>query len=142
GGRLAAAAAPARVVTLVISDVPDNDPALVASGPTVPSQTTPAAALAILESYGIAIPQRVRALLDERILAATTPGAALPATNWVSVIATAADALSAAYRFAESAVVSVRMLGDALEGEARALGREHGRLALALQAAGLSHPLL
>lgn len=138
GGRLAAAAAPARVATLVISDVPDNDPALVASGPTIAHTSTPADALAILQAYAITIPARVRTLLEDD----ATPPTARSDGNTVSVIATAADALAAARTAAAQAGIVVRMLGDTLEGEARELGREHGELARQLQANGLDQPLL
>src|SRR5699024_3406445 len=99
GGRLAAAAAPARVVSLVISDVPDNDPALVASGPTIADTSTPADALAILQRYAIPIPPRVQKLLTQP---QTQAAAQRPANqNTVAIIATAADALAGAQRSAE-----------------------------------------
>lgn len=142
GGRLAAAAAPAQVATLVISDVPDNDPAWVASGPTVVNDTSAADALAILERYAITIPDRVRALLEQRRADEAPAHDAPAADNSVTVIATAADALEAARRVAEDAQVSVQMLGDDLEGEARTLGREHARLALAIRNEGIERPVL
>lgn len=142
GGRLAAAAAPARVVTLVISDVPNNDPALVASGPTIPNDSTPADALAILESRAIAVPERVRTLLENTKAHWKSAHNASSTRNSVAVIATAADALNAAQRDAEQAGVAVRMLGDNLEGEASVLGREHGRMALALKDSGIDRPVL
>lgn len=134
GGRLAAAAAPARVVSLVISDVPGDDPALVASGPTIPARGSPAEALAVLEAYGVAIPHRVRALLSRP--QTSRQAQPLRARGAVAVIAAAADALAAARRAAEAAGVEVRLLGDAIEGEARELGAAQGRLARALQTAG------
>lgn len=142
GGRLAAATAPARIVTLVISDVPNNDPALIASGPTIPNRTSPADALAILEHYNITTPKRVQALLEHAIAQPATTQEAPSADNSVTMITTAADALDAARNVAERADLNVRMLGDALEGEAHELGREHGLLARALQAQGIKRPTL
>lgn len=142
GGRLAAAAAPARVCTLIISDVPDNDPAWVASGPTVANQTSAADALEILQRHAIDIPERVRALLERPQAAAMQTQDAPAAGSETVVIATATDALQAARRAAETAQVEVRMLGDDLEGEARALGREHARLARDVRQVGLQRPVL
>lgn len=140
GGRLAAAAAPARVATLVISDVPNNDPALVASGPTIPYASTPADALAILEKYAIDVPERVRALLEDNRSESVRD--AVSEHNSVTVIATAADALEAAQRDAEHDGMNVCMLGDDLEGEASDLGREHARMALEIKDSGPDRPLL
>lgn len=142
GGRLAAAAAPARIATLIISDVPDNDPAFVASGPTVANKTTSADALAILQRYAIAMPARVQGLLEQAQAQPATTSRMPSNHNSVAVIATAADALAAARHSAENTGVDVRLLGDALEGEARELGREHGRLARALQAQDIERPTL
>src|SRR5699024_4519292 len=132
--------APARVVSLVISDVPDNDPALVASGPTIADTSTPADALAILQRYAIPIPPRVQKLLTQP---QTQAAAQLPANqNTVAIIATAADALAGAQRSAGHAGVDVRLLGNALEGEARELGREHAQMAHALRAEGVERPTM
>lgn len=139
GGQLAVAASPARVVTLVISDVPDNNPAWVASGPTVPNHTSPADALAVLNRYGITTPTHVRTILENRH--AGTRKQPSP-DNTITVIATAADALDVASKTARSAEVDVQMLGDALVGEARELGRKHGCLALELQKTSRGRPLL
>jgi len=132
GGRLAAAAHPARVVTYLISDVPGDDPTLIASGPSLPDASTPADALALLRRYGIDIDDNVRAYLeaDHR---APNPNDDEFARDEVHMLATAADALEAAKRAAEDAGVAVRVLGDDLEGEARELGVEHARLALETQ---------
>lgn len=140
GGRLAAAAHPARVLTWLISDVPGDDPTLVASGPTLPDTSTPAGALAILERHGIVVADAVRHHLSD---SADAPHPKDPgfANDEVHVLARARDALEAARRKAEEQGVDVRVLGDDLEGEARELGRAQGRLAMALQA-GLSAPLL
>ena len=130
GGRLAAAAHPARVVTYLISDVPGDDPSVVASGPTVPDPTTFADALAVLERYGINEPP---AAIDHlRAGAAETPKPGDPAfgRDEVVTLATAADALEAAAACARAAGVDPLVLGDDLEGEARDLGGLHAALAL------------
>lgn len=139
GGRLAAAAAPARVASLIISDVPDNNPAWVASGPTVPNRTSATDALAILDDYAIPVPQSVRIFLNR----SQPIHNAMPSSgNTVSIIATAADALSAAHHYAKQAGINIRILGDALTGEARELGHMHGRLVKQLQSDGLERPIL
>lgn len=132
GGRLAAAAHPARVVTYLISDVPGDDPTLIASGPTLPDATTPLDALEILERYAIEIPEAVRRHLMSDSTA-PKPDAPEFERDHASIQAKAYDALRAAKTAAESAGVDVRVLGDDLEGEARELGREHAAMALKLQ---------
>ncbi|OYX35287.1 MAG: glycerate kinase [Caulobacterales bacterium 32-69-10] len=122
GGRLAQAAAPARVVTLVVSDVPGDDPSQVASGPTVADGSTPADAVDVMARWGINPPAAVVAHLRE--LAATVPLPKEPPR----VIATARMALEAAASAAGG--VETQILGDDLEGEARDVGRAHARLAL------------
>lgn len=140
GGRLAAAAHPARVVTYLISDVPGDEPSLVASGPTLPDDSTPAEALSILETRKIDIPYPVRHHL--------VAGADAPCRSDVGfhrdetfILAKAADALQAARRKAEDAGMEVKILGDDLEGEARELGRIQGLLARHYQEV-ISRPLL
>ncbi|MCE0734389.1 glycerate kinase [Halomonas sp. G15] len=140
GGRLAAAAHPAQVLTWVISDVPGDDPTLVASGPTLPDASTPADALAILERHGIAIPDAVRRHL-EGAGEAPAPDDQGFARDRARVLARAADALEAARVATATRGIEVRVLGDDLEGEARELGRAQAHLALSSQA-GLSRPLL
>ncbi|WOX04750.1 glycerate kinase type-2 family protein [Microbulbifer pacificus] len=140
GGRLAAAAHPARVVTFLISDVPGDDPTLIASGPTLPDESTPADALAILQRYHIDTPAEVHAYLEAGNPAPGPTDIAFAADSAV-VLAKAADALEAARAAALGAGVHVRVLGDNLEGEARELGKAHA--ALALQSQGQSRrPLL
>ncbi|SHF27558.1 glycerate 2-kinase [Modicisalibacter ilicicola DSM 19980] len=129
GGRLAAAAHPARVVTYLISDVPGDEPSLIASGPTLPDDSTPADALAILESRGIETPEAVRRHLQSDDSAPHRDDAEF-AGDEATVLARAVDALEAARREAEDAGLEVRLLGDDLEGEARELGRDHAELAL------------
>ncbi|SEN35572.1 glycerate kinase type-2 family protein [Halomonas caseinilytica] len=140
GGRLAAAAHPARVLTWLISDVPGDEASLIASGPTLPDATTPADALAILERHGIEISPGVRRHLESRGEAPRVGDDAF-SRDESEILARARDALDAARTAAEAEGIDVRLLGDDLEGEARELGRAQGRMALAAQD-GLSRPLL
>jgi hydroxypyruvate reductase len=130
GGRLAAAAAPARVVALLISDVPGDDPAVIASGPTVPDPTTFADALGILEKYGIDEPAAVLAHLRAATDETPKPGDPRLAHASATIIARPQESLEAAARPAEATGFEVRILGDDLEGEARDLAREHAALAI------------
>ena len=129
GGRLALAAAPASVVTLIISDIPGDNPATVASGPTVPDPTTRRDALGILANYAIDIPEAVRRWLEDPQSETPKPGD--PGFERVQnrIIATADDALKAAAHAAELAKVRPIVLGGAIQGEARDVAREHARLA-------------
>jgi hydroxypyruvate reductase len=133
GGRLAAAAAPARVVSLIISDVPGDDLSVIASGPTVPDPTTCAEALAILERYRIAAPERVLAALSE------TPKPGDPAFARVEnrLIAAPMLSLRAAAEAARAAGVTPLILGDAIEGEAREVGKAFAGLALSCRQHGV-----
>ncbi len=119
GGRLALAAWPARVLTLAISDVPGDDPAVIASGPTLPDATTAAEALAVLERYRIDIAPAVRRLLTSPAGETPKPGDARFARSEVRIIATAKQALTAAAEAARRAGIAPLILGDAIEGEAR-----------------------
>jgi len=123
GGRLAAAAAPARVVTLAISDVPGDDPATIASGPTVADPTTFADALAVLDRYGIDGPARVLDHLRRGEAETPKPGDPRLAGAETRVVATAWTALDAAARQARAAGVTPVVLGDSIEGEAREVAR-------------------
>ncbi len=129
GGRLAEAAAPARVVTLAISDVPGDDPAVIGSGPTVGDPTTVADAKRILAKYALTPPPAVRAFLDGGAAETPKPGAAELARAETYVIAAPAMALEAAAKVARAAGYEVEILGDALEGEARELAAAHAALA-------------
>ncbi len=120
GGRLAAAAAPARVVTLAISDVPGDDPAVIGSGPTVPDRTTFAEARALIARYRIVPSPAVAARLAQDADETPKPGS-LPHTEF-RMIATPLMALRAAAKAAESLGFTPLILGDALEGEAREMG--------------------
>ncbi|WP_242523743.1 glycerate kinase type-2 family protein [Microbulbifer salipaludis] len=129
GGRLAAAAHPAKVVTYLISDVPGDAPTLIASGPTLPDTTTPADALEILQRYNIDIAPAVRAHLQSAADSPRPDDFAF-AGDRALMLAKAADALEAARAAAQAAGVDVRVLGDNLEGEARELGAAHAELAV------------
>jgi glycerate 2-kinase len=119
GGRLALAAAPARVVTLLISDVPGDDPSVIASGPTVPDPTTREEALAVLEKYRIDVSPGVKAFLRSPEAETPKPGAACFEKDEVHLIATSQDALEAAAEVARQHGVTPVILGNATEGEAR-----------------------
>jgi glycerate 2-kinase len=122
GGRLAAACHPARVVTLLISDVPGDDPADIASGPTTADPTTCADALAILRRYAIEVPAKLRALLESGRGESVKPGDPRLANSETRMIATPQMALEAAAEVARAAGVPVHILGDSIEGEARDVG--------------------
>jgi hydroxypyruvate reductase len=120
GGRLAAAAAPAAVLTLAISDVPGDDPAVIGSGPTVPDPTSFAEARAILARYGIVPAPHVAAHLAAAAEETPKPGS-LPHASF-RLIATPLMALRAAAAFAQAQGLAPLILGDALEGESREVG--------------------
>lgn len=125
GGRLAAAAAPARVVTLTISDVPGDDPAVIASGPTVPDATTYADALAILAKYDITEPAAVLEHLHAGRDETPKPGDPRLAHCETHMIAAPQMALEAAAAVARAAGYTPLILGDALEGESRDVALVH-----------------
>lgn len=129
GGRLAAAAHPARVLSLLISDVPGDDPSVIASGPTVPDVTSYADARAIVHKYGIVLPASVRTVLEDAQEETPKPGDPRLANAEVRLVAQPRASLEAAARVAAKAGYTPCILGDALEGEARALGAEHAVLA-------------
>ncbi|MBA3625586.1 MAG: glycerate kinase [Methylibium sp.] len=129
GGRLAALCAPAKVVTLTISDVPGDDPAVIASGPTVPDATSCADALAILRRYGIELPAAVRTALEAGTLETPKPGDARFAGHAVHLIATPQQSLEAAAEAARAAGVQAYVLSDEIEGESRVVGQVHAALA-------------
>ena len=112
GGRLAAACAPARVVTLLVSDVPGDSPPVIGSGPTVPDPTTCADALAVLDRHAIAV-----------------PGDAAFAGQEIHLVATPQQSLEAAATLARSAGIEAHILGDEIEGESREVGKVHAALA-------------
>jgi glycerate 2-kinase len=129
GGRLAAACAPARVVTLLVSDVPGDSPSVIGSGPTVPDPTTCADALAVIDRYAIAVPAHVRAGLESGTLETPKPGDAAFAGHEVHLVATPQQSLDAAAALARSAGIDAHILGDEIEGESREVGKVHAALA-------------
>lgn len=133
GGQLAAAAYPARMLTLMISDVPGDDPAFIGSGPTVGDASTPAEAAAILSRWGVAVPASVSAALQgpSGVIAPDDPR--LSRVRNV-IYAAPAQSLAAAAALGREAGCEVRILGDALEGEAREVAARMGAEALALKA--------
>jgi len=130
GGRLAAACAPALVVTLTISDVPGDDPSVIASGPTVPDITTCADAWAILQRYNIQVPAVVEAALKAGALETPKPSAVWDKQP-VHLIATPQQSLDAAAALARAAGLNAYVLSDELEGESREVGKVHAALARA-----------
>ena len=140
GGRLAAACAPARVVTLTISDVPGDDPSVIASGPTVPDATTCADALAILQRYHIDVPPAVRAALEAGLLETPKPGDAVFAGHAVHMTATPQQSLEAAAEAARAAGLAAYVLSDEIEGESREVGKVHAALARAVARRGAPFP--
>jgi hydroxypyruvate reductase len=132
GGRLARAAHPAPVVTLAISDVPRDDPSVIASGPTVPDPTTLADARAALERYKVQPQASVAAALADPANESPKPGdPAFDNTSFL-VVSRPLDALKAAIATLEEAGVEVRIVGEDLEGEAREVASEHAAAARAL----------
>ncbi|MGH8786425.1 MAG: glycerate kinase type-2 family protein [Cupriavidus necator] len=131
GGRLAAACYPARVLNLLISDVPGDDPIDIASGPTVPDPTTRADALAIVKRFAIDLPPNVMAVLASDAAETLKPGDPRLPRIRTELIATPRLALEAAAQVGRDAGFSVHMLGDAIEGEARDVGKVMGGIALA-----------
>jgi glycerate 2-kinase len=129
GGRLAAAAWPARVVSLVVSDIPGDDPAMVASGPTIPGVGNRADALGYVEAYRMKLPHAVMTHLNSPEADAPDPGDERFAGNEVHLIASAAASLEAAAAAAERHDVRAVVLSDSIEGEAREVGSVHAALA-------------
>jgi hydroxypyruvate reductase len=136
GGRLAAACAPARVVTLLISDVPGDDPTVIASGPTVPDPTTCAQALQILQRYGIEVPEDLMEQLQSGALETPKPGAPVFTRNALHLVATPQQSLEAAASAARAAGLRAYILSDEMEGESRGVGRVHAALARAVALRG------
>ncbi|WP_374440613.1 glycerate kinase [Stella sp.] len=140
GGRLAQAAAPARLVTLAISDVPNDDPAVIASGPTVPDPSTYADARAVLAKYGIVPPPAIAARLEAAAEETPKPGDPVFANSSFTLIATPQMALDAAAERARAAGVTPIVLGDAIEGEARDVALVHAAIARQVQRRGQPLP--
>ena len=129
GGRLAALAAPARVATLIVSDVPGDDPAFVASGPTVPIAGSRAEVRHLLSLHGVVLPPAVTALLASNENPAPRPDDPRFTGNTVRIVASATISLDAAARRAEARGLNVSILSDAVEGEARDVGQVLAALA-------------
>ena len=128
GGRLAAAAAPAKVVALMISDVPGDDPSIIASGPTVPDPSTNQDALAIIAKYSIDVPASVRRCL-ETVEETPKPGDPRLANVENIMVATPQASLEAAAEVARKAGVTPVILGDSIEGESRDVALVHAGIA-------------
>ena len=133
GGQLAARAAPARMLSLLISDVPGDDPGMIASGPTVGDDSTGADALAVIRRWSIPVPARAIEALEEGATGVIPIGDARLMHAQTQVIAAPAQSLAAAAAEAQSLGMQVIVLGDALEGEAREVGAAQAALALRLQ---------
>ncbi len=129
GGRLAAACYPAQVVTLLISDVPGDDPEAIASGPTVPDPSTAEQAREIIRRYDLQIPDSIRTFLDSPLADTPKPGDAIFARNEVHIIAGPQVSLLAAARQAESEGVGAIILADSVEGESREVGKAFAAIA-------------
>jgi len=136
GGRLAARCVPARVVTLMISDVPGDDPADIASGPTCADASSCADALRILERYAITPPPRVRAFLEDGLDETIKPGDPRLARASHRIIASARASLDAAAEVARAQGFTPLILGDNIEGEAREVGRAQAVIARQVVMAG------
>ncbi|MET0876314.1 MAG: DUF4147 domain-containing protein, partial [Tardiphaga sp.] len=136
GGRLAKLVHPARLLTLAISDVPHDDPAVIASGPTVPDTTTLADARGIIAKYKLAIDDAVRAALDDPDNESVKPGDVAFARARYQMIARPRESLDAAIKVAAAAGYEILDLGADLEGEARDVAAAHGKLALQARADG------
>ena len=131
GGRLAAACAPARVVTLTISDVPGDDPSIIASGPTVPDASTCADALAILQRYAIKVPETILQALQSGKWETPKPGSPVFEAHILQMTATPQQALEAAADAARAMGLNAYILSDEMEGESREVGKVHAALARA-----------
>jgi hydroxypyruvate reductase len=126
GGQLARAAAPAKVVSLIVSDVPGDDPAQVASGPTVADASGAADALAAIRTYDIRLPSNIQSFIEN--LPQTAHETELLAGNEVHIIASASKSLEAAARVAEAKGIPAVILSDAIEGEAREIAKMHAAI--------------
>lgn len=136
GGRLARAAYPAQLVTLAVSDVPHDDPATIASGPTVPDGTTLKEARAIVAKYKLQVDEEVRKALDDPRNESIKPDDDAFARARFEIVGKPRDSLDAAIRVAAEAGYEVIDLGADLEGEARAVAAEHAKIALTAQSQG------
>jgi glycerate 2-kinase len=136
GGRLGAACAPARVLTLLISDVPGDVPEVIASGPTLPDSTTCADALAIVARYGIELPAAAREGLASGAYESPKPGDPRFANHDLRMLATPQASLEAAATLARAAGIDAHVLSDEIEGESRVVGQVHAAMARAVARRG------
>ncbi len=136
GGRLARAGRRAEIVTLAISDVPNDDPSAIASGPTVPDPTTLADARAIVAKYGLAVDDAIGRALEDPRNESCKPGDPAFARAQFELVARPRASLDAAAKIAGEAGYAIVDLGADLEGEARSVAADHARLALQARAAG------
>lgn len=136
GGKLAAAAHPARLITLAISDVPGDNPDAIGSGPTVGDGTTLADARAVIARYGIKVSDEIARALEDPRNETLKPGDPKLASAEYHIVAAPKASIAAGAEVAKAAGYRVEVLGDALEGEARDVGREHAARALAAKARG------
>ena len=132
GGQLAASAWPSRLLALIISDVPGDDPAFIGSGPTVADETTPQDAIAVIDQWKVDVPRSVRHALSHGS-GVVQPGDRRLSRTRNLIYAAPRQSLKAAAALASAAGCDVRLLGDALEGEAREAAAEQAKEALALQ---------
>jgi len=142
GGRLTAALAPARVITLAISDVPGDDPSVIGSGPTVPDVTTLEDAKKILEKYKITPPASIAAALNNPANESPKPGDRIFANTSFEIVATPKASLEAAAETAKQLGYEPVLLGADLEGEAREVAAEHAELAIKLKREGKKAAIL
>lgn len=134
GGRLAKAAYPASILTMAISDVPGDDPSIIASGPTVPDESTSEQAIEIIDRYGISIPDHVRAHLKSPLSETPKPGDEFFEKSEVVMVAKPADMVNSVCDKATSLGFNVINLGADIEGEASEVGKEQAQMALEYQA--------
>ncbi len=136
GGRLAKLAAPARVLTLAISDVPRDDPSIIASGPTVPDPSTLEAARAVIKRFAIPLSASAQALLNDAANETPKPGDPTFCQTSYEIIARPLLSVQAVGKMARAAGYETRILGDSLEGEAREVAKAHAELAIAARQEG------
>jgi len=129
GGRLAAYASAAMLITLAISDTPGDEPETIGSGPTSPDPTTLAEARSIIAKYGIEVPGSIEAALNDPANETPKPGDPIFANARYQLVATGRDSLEAAAELARSFGYEIVMLGDSIEGEAREIAHSHALLA-------------
>jgi hydroxypyruvate reductase len=133
GGRLALQATPARVVSLLISDIPGDDPSLIASSPTLPDPTTCADALRVLDRYAVELSPAVRSGLESGAFESPKPDDVRLQRHSHAIVACAQDGLQAAARAAQQRGWTAHVLSDQMQGEARELARAHAAIALQVQ---------